>query len=161
MCGLKQANSHHAEKSRKSHPSWVCGLKPWLGFIFINVYLSHPSWVCGLKPLERVVGNSLEVTPFVGVWIETYSETSPCFCLRRHTLRGCVDWNLRWIVLVCNRLVTPFVGVWIETYDIDGYDDELQVTPFVGVWIETWEWWPFFFCINVTPFVGVWIETRL
>ena len=36
--------------------------------------MSHPSWVCGLKP--HLVGALLQavgVTPFVGVWIETYS----------------------------------------------------------------------------------------
>ena len=37
--------------------------------------MSHPSWVCGLKPEERPqdVRDQL-VTPFVGVWIETWYE---------------------------------------------------------------------------------------
>ena len=33
---------------------------------------SHPSWVCGLKPGTAVDQEiPIEVTPFVGVWIET------------------------------------------------------------------------------------------
>ena len=35
--------------------------------------MSHPSWVCGLKPLGgRAHGIWVRVTPFVGVWIETW-----------------------------------------------------------------------------------------
>ena len=55
---------------------------------------SHPSWVCGLKHHEggsRIMEN--DVTPFVGVWIET----SAALCL------------------LGSAAVTPFVGVWIET----------------------------------------------
>ena len=33
------------------------------------------------------------VTPFVGVWIETGCASVFRSCCRRHTLRGCVDWN--------------------------------------------------------------------
>ena len=54
---------------------------------------SLPSWECGLKCGKmKKRGDSMEVTPFVGVWIE--------------------------IMPYCNinttNLVTPFVGVWIE-----------------------------------------------
>ena len=39
--------------------------------------MSHPVWVCGLKPYSAAeqlhVG---EVTPCMGVWIETLSNTS-------------------------------------------------------------------------------------
>ena len=99
--------------------------------------LSHPAWVCGLKLIlsllmERIKGHTLrgcvdwnltdfkaslenDVTPCVGVWIETYlhcyrsehSRVTPCVGVwietylhcyrsehsRSHTLRGCVDWN--------------------------------------------------------------------
>ena len=77
--------------------------------------MSHPSWVCGLKLSRCLYQEPREVTPFVGVWIETphYS---------RHPL------PLR---------VTPFVGVWIETYICLALLLERSVTPFVGVWIET------------------------
>ena len=39
---------------------------------FIHLIKSHPSWVCGLKPQRT--GDYPQrkgVTPFVGVWIET------------------------------------------------------------------------------------------
>ena len=33
---------------------------------------SHPSWVCGLKPIGLNNADAvIKVTPFVGVWIET------------------------------------------------------------------------------------------
>ena len=55
----------------------------------------------------------------------------------RHTLRGCVDWNLGHDIIKTKSLVTPFVGVWIETeYQPEVYEGD-TVTPFVGVWIET------------------------
>ena len=56
--------------------------------------MSHPSWVCGLK-LRMYIDpeKGSVVTPFVGVWIETY-----VISYRNITY-----------------FVTPFVGVWIET----------------------------------------------
>ena len=57
----------------------------------------------------------LIVTPFVGVWIETY-----------------VSWNQSQ-----EAVVTPFVGVWIETRRKYISIASQRVTPFVGVWIET------------------------
>ena len=63
-------------------------------FSYLLNMQSHPSWVCGLK-LNLLWHNIIEteVTPFVGVWIET---ADICTCRN------------------CTR-VTPFVGVWIET----------------------------------------------
>ena len=55
---------------------------------------SHPSWVCGLKPvLSQNLIILMNVTPFVGVWIETMYVSGYFACYN----------------------VTPFVGVWIET----------------------------------------------
>ena len=78
-----------------------------------------------------------EVTPCVGVWIETYDACrSRCF----------VD-------------VTPCVGVWIETNSLNTSFPRYVVTPCVGVWIET-SWIERTHYIEVvTPCVGVWIET--
>ena len=51
---------------------WECGLKPaWL-YNAINATMSLLMWECGLKHIKvsdeyKVV----EVTPYVGVWIET------------------------------------------------------------------------------------------
>ena len=60
----------------KSHPSWVCGLKHCHGSDGNILSVSHPSWVCGLK---------LDVC---------CSTVDSC----RHTLRGCVDWNITLII---------------------------------------------------------------
>ena len=55
---------------------------------------SHPSWVCGLKQLSYSVWfGAKEVTPFVGVWIETGKPSMLSLGQCGHTLRGCVDWN--------------------------------------------------------------------
>ena len=56
-----------------------------------------------------------QVTPFVGVWIETF-----CFLIKHKSAQ-----------------VTPFVGVWIETIVLSFTINRFPVTPFVGVWIET------------------------
>ena len=104
----------------------------------LNLLESHPSWVCGLKPHRNMFTAKVgEVTPFVGVWIET------------------VDYVDNFVQMI----VTPFVGVWIETFWAMPKGSRRRVTPFVGVWIET----SFYLCCKpsffVTPFVGVWIET--
>ena len=57
---------------RASHPAWVCGLKHGKS---VGIHLepgSHPAWVCGLKhPAIVPIRQVTEVTPCVGVWIET------------------------------------------------------------------------------------------
>ena len=51
-------------------------------------------WECGLKRyLQRYAPVQKLVTPYVGVWIETYY----------------AEYNLD------HKKVTPYVGVWIET----------------------------------------------
>ena len=95
--------------------------------------------MCGLKP-PKERGRILwqEVTPFVGVWIETQA-----YCCRVNQIQ-----------------VTPFVGVWIETCSgASPSSSGCAVTPFVGVWIETWLRFTMTRPWAVTPFVGVWIET--
>ena len=42
-----------AQKSAKSHPSWVRGLKPRFGRFINGTKESHPSWVRGLKLRHR------------------------------------------------------------------------------------------------------------
>ena len=63
-------------------------------FSYLLNMQSHPSWVCGLKH-SILLGSKdrNEVTPFVGVWIETRTS----------------------IFIGGDDKVTPFVGVWIET----------------------------------------------
>ena len=72
VCGLKHTDVSLLQRIDKSHPSWVCGLKLILLLILMFLHVSHPSWVCGLKQKSQEnVNKSIEVTPFVGVWIET------------------------------------------------------------------------------------------
>ena len=76
--------------------------------------------MCGLKLKSLItLTERVPVTPFVGVWIETFW----------HCPKG------------SEKAVTPFVGVWIETYAVEPDNFAVPVTPFVGVWIET--------CINL------------
>ena len=143
----------------QSHPSWVCGLKLDFCRIIAKIYMSHPSWVCGLKlptcncclyrqshtlrgcvdwNIYGVGTNQLiHVTPFVGVWIETWWYVLHHAWTDSHTLRGCVDWNFDIPLLAEQSIVTPFVGVWIETSLLFCDCSWRPVTPFVGVWIET------------------------
>ena len=142
-----------------SHPAWVCGLKQMLT-VDRNSLDCHTLRGCvdwNLPPtLKRLLGL---VTPCVGVWIETanaksrcarakvtpcvgvWIETRPPSCWqknwKRHTLRGCVDWNVRVLSRTMKTRVTPCVGVWIETSQIDPIKTFDLVTPCVGVWIET------------------------
>ena len=79
----------------RSHPSWVCGLKQHHLVISLGTKRSHPSWVCGLKRIAtKELFERLNVTPFVGVWIETLAMPNCLSVDISHTLRGCVDWNL-------------------------------------------------------------------
>ena len=56
--------------------------------------MSHPMWVCGLKLGQALqIGRHRQVTPHVGVWIETIDPRPDPLTL----------------------YVTPHVGVWIET----------------------------------------------
>ena len=72
-------------------------------------------WGCGLKLVSNlVIKQPLNVTPYVGVWIEML---------------------LRFWFLV-RFSVTPYVGVWIEMVLINSSCPESLVTPYVGVWIE-------------------------
>ena len=61
-----------AAMEKKSHPTWVRGLKHSLVNFKIDVYKSHPTWVRGLKlALISLLDVNEEVAPYVGAWIET------------------------------------------------------------------------------------------
>ena len=84
--------SVYIDSSRKSHPSWVCGLKPnfFDGIFavpqvtpFVGVWIETSA--CHRKNVP------FHVTPFVGVWIETQYKNTSYLAEHRHTLRGCVD----------------------------------------------------------------------
>ena len=46
----------------------------WVNTLFPDV--SHPAWVCGLKLNVGKILNGKNVTPCVGVWIETFSRSN-------------------------------------------------------------------------------------
>ena len=102
VCGLKRGGCRHRSGGERvtpcvgvwietssagitstassSHPAWVCGLKQETSNSLSREELSHPAWVCGLKQETGCRGYCLpEVTPCVGVWIETPG-TSTCTC---------------------------------------------------------------------------------
>ena len=92
VCGLKPPKFASFEPFKRSHPSWVCGLKHSLLPKQSVPPSSHPSWVCGLKQLiHQVIQVIQQVTPFVGVWIETFKGQVTTAVAEGHTLRGCVD----------------------------------------------------------------------
>ena len=136
VCGLKLAERTNTSLWNGSHPAWVCGLKHLSPPYHPAFHLSHPAWVCGLKPVNKFQASSqlshtlrgcvdwnnlsagqiefYNVTPCVGVWIETIMPVNP-WRLNCHTLRGCVDWNSACLQVLFSGRVTPCVGVWIET----------------------------------------------
>ena len=71
---------------------WECGLKHSFicGYEVGNVSLLM--WECGLKLVQaHNVGGNEEVTPYVGVWIETLSNTLSPIAIACHSLCGSVD----------------------------------------------------------------------
>ena len=81
--------------------------------------------------------SNLQVTPFVGVWIETYLYPFGYALRMSHPSWVCgLKPQLDYAHIGIDR-VTPFVGVWIETDLYIPLRERIKVTPFVGVWIET------------------------
>ena len=126
-------------EEQTSHPSRVRGLKYFpINFLFLNSsvapfagawieivlpcdyhtksFKSHPSRVRGLKlSVCFWVYTHFNVAPFAGAWIEIISSSCPSNCNFCRTLRGCVDWNVFWLVNKFNAVrVAPFAGAWIE-----------------------------------------------
>ena len=94
MCGLKLELDNSGIGSWWSHPAWVCGLKQRFRYRRDVCQGSHPAWVCGLKQISWIVIIIIiNVTPCVGVWIETFKRFRWVSRQHGHTLRGCVDWN--------------------------------------------------------------------
>ena len=78
-----------------------------------------------------------DVTPCMGVWIETTLTRLPILSVFRHTLYGCVDWNIaiRAIVLAIYRHTLYGCVDWNHVRVIQ--EIHILVTPCMGVWIET------------------------
>ena len=112
-------------------------------------------WNCYVVTLD----SNFNVTPFVGVWIETWAGSTNRLRHCSHTLRGCVDWNKLSSISSCSVSSHTLRGCvdWnkyrvkerrtIVCHTLRGCVDWnnfvsvfhifLCVTPFVGVWIET------------------------
>ena len=79
----------------------------------------------------------MDVTPFVGVWIETRPPPHLREDKESHPSWVC---GLKLDIVYPSEevvYVPPFVGVWIETLPLLDSQGAYTVTPFVGVWIET------------------------
>ena len=143
-----------------SHPAWVCGLKLYKEIIINSPYQSHPAWVCGLKPCKCIViFNGINVTPCVGVWIETLQgnynklplSVTPCVGVWIETTTAVALRPFRWShpAWVCGLKLFPMATAYSLTWShpawvcglkqrVQGYPaEEKRVTPCVGVWIET------------------------
>ena len=137
VCGLKPEGTPYIDAYPESHPAWVCGLK--LSSVYSCIYIyCHTLRGCvdwnfaylqgyrreGSHTLRGCVDwnqkntgylDNREVTPCVGVWIETIPLGD----------------------ILSHYGVTPCVGVWIETRNSVAILAHHKVTPCVGVWIET------------------------
>ena len=78
-----------------------------------------------------------QVTPFVGVWIETEQHVYQQTYVASHPSWVCGLKHTPLTQKKEHQQVTPFVGVWIETTLATSTALSKLVTPFVGVWIET------------------------
>ena len=153
-CGLKPLIPCLQSFAKLSLPSWECGLKlHHIDGSGTNVE-SLPSWECGLKrtspmvkrwnachsPRGSVDWNARDakselksnVTPLVGVWIETFHSLTHNSLTTRHSPRGSVDWNTESCFFRFCAVVTPLVGVWIET-------SSLLIATFVALSLPSWE----------------------
>ena len=164
-----------------SHPAWVCGLKLFLlrrPFIIISHtlrgcvdwnfekgcdFVEDEVTPCVGVWIETLILITLDqppiVTPCVGVWIETlFRHARGCSCC--HTLRGCVDWNYEDFVIPSLSDVTPCVGVWIETFYSRKSNNVLYSHTLRGCVDWNLIGRPGIQHGDVTPCVGVWIETQ-
>ncbi len=80
---------------------------------------------------------SADVTPYVGVWIETEKIYNAEGNVESHPTWVCGLKQTSTVAKSMLFIVTPYVGVWIETSSVRRLRDKETVTPYVGVWIET------------------------
>ena len=118
LCGSVDWNRSNGQRVWESPWSllmWECGLKQssWRKWcrLWRHSLCGSVDWNSRLT----MNWNHKEVTPYVGVWIETQRTVSCGY----------------------PKKVTPYVGVWIETEETKKAGETAAVTPYVGVWIET------------------------
>ena len=141
MCGLKLVFPVITVPLTKSHPAWVCGLKlldyhssiflpchtlrgcvDWNAIRLQSIVIIQRHTLRGCVDWNAIRLQSIviiQVTPCVGVWIETLTARFKLVRFPGHTLRGCVDWNCIVASYTAVYIVTPCVGVWIETTKIE------------------------------------------
>ena len=203
VCGLKLWYVLEKQPVRRSHPVWVCGLKPaknakpirfsshtlygcvdWNNTWVLKYFQSwgHTLYGCVDWNRSRIKHRQIaDVTPCMGVWIETDPLVCKMCALNSHTLYGCVDWNIQLTGRSNYSKVTPCMGVWIETLKADFGRLPRMSHP---VWVcglkhsvdwakQLLESHTLYGCVDwnwaetsakavrgVTPCMGVWIETQ-
>ena len=116
-CGLKLQYCMKRICTIWSLPTRECGLKFNNTPELIDTIQSLPTRECGLKLLfNKAIKREEKVTPYAGVWIEIIHYGYLNYINIGHSLRGSVDWNIRWNVYLWKCKVTPYAGVWIEIF---------------------------------------------
>ena len=75
-CGLKHNGETVELANDTSLPVWECGLKQMIVSVVYHLRQSLPVWECGLKLKSETDYTVCDVTPRVGVWIETFGRAS-------------------------------------------------------------------------------------
>ena len=135
---IETANTARQYETSLSHPVWVCGLKleecchhnqgaashTLYGCVDWNFDGEEASGITDVTPCMGVwietlhrwcIEVALSVTPCMGVWIETKSMRAPLRLEMSHPVWVC---GLKHHLRIVDRLfpiVTPCMGVWIET----------------------------------------------
>ena len=143
-----------------SHPSWVCGLKQPLCGCRACEFLSHPSWVCGLKQMEQPKQRRrVVVTPFVGVWIETFVSRSTSSAAASHPSWVCGLKLASALSFLVGAMSHPswVCGLKQKEASIKAQYNESHPSWVCG--LKQLRCLAYYVIAHVTPFVGVWIET--
>ena len=92
---IETAGSSAAQMIAQRHTLYGCVDWNTHAFYWVVIALSHTLYGCvDWNQAMRSVRLRWNVTPCMGVWIETFSTTFKIVRVRSHTLYGCVDWNL-------------------------------------------------------------------
>ena len=163
----------------------LCGSVDWNTLFLKNVFGAIGHSLCGSvdwNVFEKLLAAFVNVTPYVGVWIETSHSTSEevrtgvtpyvgvwietstrhkrylgRYC---HSLCGSVDWNMTYS-MPCQQTQSHSLCGSVD-WNLKGVNEiyNLLSHSLCGSvdWNKTmyWDRW----IGDVTPYVGVWIETR-
>ena len=104
---------------------------------YYAVISSHPAWVCGLETLEKrryhvAVRHTLRGCVDWNLLGDDIRSGE-----RSHTLRGCVDWNFIRMIHNNQQEGHTLRGCVDWNHDDPKHNNLNLVTPCVGVWIET------------------------